>query len=356
MAPDTSELKIYYHLNGLKPIAVKARLLARRVHRHWTRQKAANYLLNQREKSAGRRVLASRPIFYIVETCNICNLKCPHCVSGRGELKHPRELMSGELWRRIIDQISPYAFLADMFNWGEPMLHPGLWEMVHYAQSQNVGVRISSNLNRLDSQGLDGIFASDLDELMVSMDGPNQEIYATYRRGGNFNQVIENIRAIMQRRTTERRTFPIVTLRFLATAHSEPYLADMFALARDLKVDNLIAAPLKIRYGALEQVQGWLPKNKKYSLYEGEGTDLTATGVKPCPYPWEEMVVSPGGAVSLCCCFDLPEYDCGNAAATPLFEIWNGAPYREARGFLSHGREGALTLCRLCRGHPLALY
>jgi MoaA/NifB/PqqE/SkfB family radical SAM enzyme len=44
------------------------------------------------------------------------------------------------------------------------------------------------------------LITSGLDELHLSIDGSDQESYGTYRRGGDFREIIESLRLAQERR------------------------------------------------------------------------------------------------------------------------------------------------------------
>ncbi len=352
-----SELGIFRRINGLGPVWLRGRLSAERFARYATGAKLENYALNWFEKKSGIAKLASMPVAYTIDSANLCDLNCAHCLTGRKELKRTQGIMKLDLWMSVLDQISPYAFTVDLFNWGEPLLNPFLWEMAEYAHNANVGVRIATNLNRLDQKDLDGLFRAKPDEIMVSLDGPTKEINSSYRKGSSLNSTIENILRITERKHKERRGLPIISIRFLISSYSEAAFPRMKELAESLNVDCFYAAPIKMRSKDGAAAGDWLPREKGFSLYnEKANTEFDPGIVHRCPSPWEQVVIAPDGGICPCCWFDLPEYDCGDAGTKTIREIWNAEKFIAARQFLAGNTLAADNICRKCRGRPLEFY
>src|SRR5262245_1101873 len=80
-----------------------------------------NAVLNRAEMRLGRTHLLSRPYKLTIDVSNTCNLRCPFCPTGRredgGRAKGNISLAS---FASIVDELAPYAFSLDLFDWGEP--------------------------------------------------------------------------------------------------------------------------------------------------------------------------------------------------------------------------------------------
>ncbi|SVC99611.1 uncharacterized protein METZ01_LOCUS352465, partial [marine metagenome] len=134
-----------------------------------------------------RPVVWGRPFMMMVEPTNFCNLKCPLCPSGNGQMERPRGNMDLERYRRLIDEIKDHVMLLMLWNQGEPFINKGFLEMVRYAREHRIPVMTSTNghfVRTLD-QALD-IVDSGLSEMIISLDGVDQETYETYRVGGSL--------------------------------------------------------------------------------------------------------------------------------------------------------------------------
>jgi len=99
--------------------------------------------------------------------------------------------MNLEDFKRIVDQIAPYAYYVELYNWGEPFLHPQIFDMIRYASERKISVQLSSNLNYFNEEMAEQAVASGLTRLLVSVDGATQETYEKYRCGGRLEVVLQ---------------------------------------------------------------------------------------------------------------------------------------------------------------------
>lgn len=65
----------------------------------------------------------SWPINMMIELTNYCDLRCPVCPTGKGELERRPQAMELDLFERLMNEVGPYLTTAALFCWGEPLLH-----------------------------------------------------------------------------------------------------------------------------------------------------------------------------------------------------------------------------------------
>jgi MoaA/NifB/PqqE/SkfB family radical SAM enzyme len=275
----------------------------------------------------------------------------------------------------IIDQIAPYAYRIELYNWGEPLLHPDIIEMIEYAHRKRISTGVSSNLNQLDAETAERLVRSGLSQLLVSIDGATQETYAAYRQGGSLETVLDNLRTLIEVRRALDSATPFIATRMLVGKHNESEVEATLRLVRDLGVDSFSTGMLFIDVTDPEQVERWMPENPAYSSYrhgpsDGDGVRAPAGGAAgetalrnewACDELWESMVINWDGGVAPCCWLHDAQYDFGSTRREAIREIWNGPYYVSARRAIAAalGRRGTrdrradvITICHRCRGHP----
>jgi len=107
-----------------------------------------------------RSLLKSRPLFYRIDTYPICNLSCPACLIGLEKRNIiPKRILNRkpmplDTFKTIIDKIYKYAIKLYLYDEGEPLLCPDIFDMIAYAENKNIAVTISSNFctNLSDNQ------------------------------------------------------------------------------------------------------------------------------------------------------------------------------------------------------------
>src|SRR5512139_2073818 len=115
--------------------------------RHGTPRKIANMLLAEAELRLRRTVLRARPYYYLIDVCNVCNLRCPLCPTGNDSLGRVQGIMRFAEYRQILDQVKPYALVASLYNHGEPFLNKDIFEIIAYTASRDIATNVSSNFN-----------------------------------------------------------------------------------------------------------------------------------------------------------------------------------------------------------------
>ena len=135
---------------------------------------------------------------FAIESTNHCNLRCVMCPRGEPDIME-RSLgtMSDGLFQKILDDAK---FFTDpcWFHWfGEPLMHPRLFEQIALAKSRGVpNLGISTNGTLLDAARSRAILDSPLDTLMIAVDGTSKEVYERIGISSTFTfeQVVENVR------------------------------------------------------------------------------------------------------------------------------------------------------------------
>lgn len=76
-----------------------------------------------------------------IEISNICNLQCTFCP----EVVREKKMMSLDLFRRVIEQVSPLTELVCFHLMGEPLVHPKLAEFIEICEEHNARIFFVSN-------------------------------------------------------------------------------------------------------------------------------------------------------------------------------------------------------------------
>jgi len=137
----------------------------------------------------------------IIEPTNTCNLRCTFCFVTEG-MNRPEGFMDLDLFKKVIDDCPGLEHLC-MHNWGEPLLHENIFEMIDYAH--NAGIKyvvMNTNGTLLTKTMIDRIVESPLSILRFSIDGSAE----TFKRirGVNLQQIENNIRLLKEKKEARR--------------------------------------------------------------------------------------------------------------------------------------------------------
>src|SRR5262249_56241222 len=89
---------------------------------------------------------------------------------GLGVVGRAKGYMAMDLYRRIVDEIGPLVGSAVLHSWGEPLMHPRLFDMIRYGKRAGIRMETSTNITLLDEERGRQILDAELDVLYLAMD------------------------------------------------------------------------------------------------------------------------------------------------------------------------------------------
>lgn len=289
--------------------------------------------------------LRNDPAVFAIESTNRCNLRCVMCPRGEPDVM-TRELgtMSDEVFVKVLDD-ARYFTDPCWFHWfGEPLLHPRLFEQIEMAKSRGVpNLGISTNGTLLDDRRAAAVLESPLDTLKIAIDGTTKEVYERIRLSSQheFEEVVENARSFLARRRSLSRSKPHTILSIIVMDETRAQLDQFRTFWLGAGADEVLFKPFTT-WG--NQFEGLTP------LVERGGVDAQPRQ-QPCYFLWESLVVSWNGLV-VPCCYDYDAKEVlGDVTHQTLREIWNGEAYQRLRSNELAGCNDS-SLCAGCDQAP----
>ena len=136
-----------------------------------------------------------RPQQVQVEITNRCNMDCPMC--QREDLGIELEHMSWTHFTTVVDKLGQHEDIT-LTGWGEPFIHPRVFDMIAFCKKRGHKVMITSNGLFTKPSMVDDILKSDVDTITFSIDSVNGN--ETVIEGHTSNKVYENIEAVVKGR------------------------------------------------------------------------------------------------------------------------------------------------------------
>lgn len=132
--------------------------------------------------------------FFTIDISGICNLKCPSCANSLNHNKK-RGFMLVSDFKKITEKILSETIASHfvLYNWGEPLLHPNLSEIIDYLHSKGISTAISTNLSIKSDISLQKLVKSSPDYLKISVSGYYPDTYNRTHTGGDINLVKSNL-------------------------------------------------------------------------------------------------------------------------------------------------------------------
>jgi radical SAM protein with 4Fe4S-binding SPASM domain len=299
------------------------------------------------------------PYHVVLDPSNVCNLRCPLCVQETDPLGRHRTMIALDDYRLLLDTLAPSVIRLDLFNWGEPLLHPSFPELVSLAAAQGIYTRTSSNMSLPKGIQCDMLIDAGLQYLVASVDGASQSTYELYRVGGDLNTVLKNLRALVQARERRGVRHPVIEWQYLALNHNAGEIDRARQMASDIGVDVfryggargrmstkvLTATPDNV----VESSEFLLPPGSSLSEYDQQGNKVRKQEYSRCRWLWGKIALHPDGGCAPCWSTWFERFDMGNWRTDGIAAVWNNATYRAARKTANNnGKSDGDLVCDRC--------
>jgi MoaA/NifB/PqqE/SkfB family radical SAM enzyme len=274
------------------------------------------------------------PIHLDIETTNICNLRCPMCprtVLLANDEFSPLGNITQDEYRAMIDEGVKHGLKSIKLNYlGEPMAHPDVVWQVEYAKQKGVlDVMMNSNGTLLTDRMAKDLLAAGLDNLFISFDAVNPADYEVQRIGTSMGKVIDNVYNFIKLRN-ERK--PDCQVRISMVMYKEPKWMEQFEA-------------MKVMWKGLVDAIGYGYYVERDRNRQGEYPEVPGFH---CAQPFQRMFLKYNGNTTICCVDDKDETIVGNWREQSLYDIWNGAAYKEIRKLHGTGCYYKMGMCRKC--------
>jgi len=359
------------HADKLSPAAQQAEEEKNRMRRYFEKPESQLNSTTQHE-----------PICLYLETTNRCNLLCTTCPRTYEQLE-PEADMPWSLFTSLIDQYPNIARVV-LHGIGEPMLVKDLAQRVQYLKDRNIYVLFNTNGTLLTKANGRALIEAGLDELRVSLDAAEAEVFQMVRGKDFFDKIVGNVKNFTSLQRELNAPKPRISLwltglretvdqlpNFVRLAHSigvsEVYLQRLVFFEEPIDEHSLARAESALFEHTTAREEGLIQEAE--SIAKQLGVTFSASGaVDPgesikmqrsdspwslCRRPWSLMYITANGRVLPCCIapFSMKGYSSftlGDATQASLREIWNGPEYQQFRqGLLTSAPPPACANCGL---------
>lgn len=323
---------------------------------------------------------SEEPVCLYLETTNRCNLLCVTCPRTYEQLE-PEADMPWALFTSLIDQYPKIARVV-LHGIGEPMLVKDIAERVKYLKDRGIYVLFNTNGTLLNDANGRALIEAGLDELRVSLDAAESEVYQMVRGKDFFAKIVQNVKNFTRMQREMNAAKPRVSLWLTGLRETVDQLPDFVRLAHEVGVTEVYLQRLVFfdeGSNGLARAESALFEHtttaeealiKKAEDVAAElGVMFSASGaVDPgesirmqqndapwslCRRPWSLMYITANGRVLPCCIapFSMKGYAAftlGDATQSSLRDIWNGGEYvRFREGLLTSAPPPACSNCGL---------
>ncbi|MBU1627415.1 radical SAM protein [bacterium] len=290
------------------------------------------------------------PVVINIEPTVRCNMNCKFCPPVLNKLKHNKGDISLELFKKILDELGETLLFLNLYNYGEPLLHKDIVEMVDYAKSKRVMVCINTNMLAMEPEVARKLVNASLDYIIISLNGATAEVYSKYQGSKkDFEKVIKNVKMIIKERG--KKEYPFVDVQFVVMRENEHQIGDMQKLVKEIGADKLSFKKFiyKPTDENLDDIKNFMPQNKDYVHQADE--------YSPCYRAFNSAIIEWDGTVRPCCADIEQLFDMGNVNEQSFHSIWNNYKYQEFRRRV-YQNISKISICKTCttRGFSNDIY
>lgn len=321
--------------------------------------------------------LLSRPVGLVVDPSNACGLACPGCVHSASPSTPPRfdwppATLAPDRFTALLKLYGPYAVGIYFCNYGEPLLNPHTPAFIRLAKSCLLWTGLSTSLSvpRFDAEAY---AASGLDEMVLSIDGATQPVYARFRRRGSLDLVLDNLRRLVAARRRLGSRTPHLAWHFLAFEHNLHEIPRAERTARAIGVDRFsVVVPFDVAWDdpAIRPAPV-RPSTRRFhwnfcrSFPETSDPELfapalaatwsaraTADDPHPpghtCHWLYKNLVMDAAGRILPCCAAPRPDADLAFTTLDAGGDHYNSDKHRAARRVFTGPASNAPPYCARC--------
>lgn len=276
------------------------------------------------------------PKYFHIETVDICNARCVMC--GIDFDKKESTSMSDDLFDKIVSEIAPHKNHIEKvmpYLDGEPLLDRKIFERIKKLKSAGIRwVNIATNGSLLSDRKIEELLRSGLDEVYITIDSLNKEIYENIRIGLKFEQVLERTLKLISERD---RLGSNLRIR-IQMVRQESNFSETNDFIKYWKP--------KLRDSDQVVIQNAHNWGNKVSVKKiGDESRVNET---PCIALWGTFVVHLNGVVPLCCIDTESDYKVGDINIETIENVWKSKYLDKYRELHSNGNRSRIPLCDGC--------
>ncbi len=233
--------------------------------------------------------------------------KDSNCIVSSGYLKFTD-------FKKFIEKNS-YIEKIEISFCGEIFLNPELEDIIKYAHKKGITLTAynGTNFNNVSDEILECLVKYKFEGLTISIDGATPETYAKYRRNGDFDKVIGNIKKLNYYKEKHKSKFPILLWQYIIFQHNRHEIEKAAILSKNLGTYIYFKEPWNNR-----DIFNQLTTKEKTQIKEARQHRAADNDIKwilqnlgwtECYSPWIKPQINWDGNLLVCCCSTRHEYN-----------------------------------------------
>lgn len=280
-----------------------------------------------------------------IDVCSVCNFACSFCFHAdtaeirRSGIRFGRMEMG--LFEKILGDLRAFPEKIKkvrLFEFGEPLLHPQLPEMIRAARDAGVSehVEITTNGSLLTERLNLELVAAGLSQINISVSGVTARQYREVSRARvDMDGFLATLGHLYDHREGMHIYIKLGDDGTLAAEDEQAFYRLFGDLCDEIYVERL--SPI------------WRDTDVNDGMECAVGAYGQALAPKDvCPLIFTRMVINPDGVVVACCVDWKRQYVVGDLTRETAYDVWNGAALRDLQARHLRRERTELELCRDC--------
>jgi len=243
----------------------------------------------------------SWPLHMQVELASFCNLRCPVCPVGSGDLTRAPQLIDVGLFERLMSEVGPYLLVNALWAWGEPLLHPQLESILAITRRYPMVTLVSTNGQNLNRPSVQQALRNQPPTfLIVAIDGLCDDTNSVYRRGAKIAPALEGVRALADWKARTGSRLPVLHFRFLVMRQNEHEVPGIRQFAEDAGFDMVSIRSLSIIDSSEAAHRDLIPASSLFQAYQYQGEKRVRRDDFVCQHAFSFPTVLADGTVVAC--------------------------------------------------------
>ncbi len=296
-----------------------------------------------------------------IEVTSACNLKCPLCITH--QVRRRTQWLREDYLRDVLESCGGVLKSVTLNMQGDALMHPRIFKLVKMCEDAGANTHMFTNGMLLDRR-MDELFESRLSAIVIALDGYDAESYSRYRKNGDFDQVVANVRKLVAEKRRLGSDRPVIEVQTVMFSYNEPKEKEILEFLNELGADRVALKPPSYFFlfdpgpdvdvdvspeqkaAAREFLDGVHPEQqaRKYQRAEDTNAPTLFRNQRICPQ-FEQLNVLSDGRVVGCCSDHTGKEVIGDLSQQSLKEIWTGP---ERKRLLERFQRRELPLCSYC--------
>ena len=282
--------------------------------------------------------LETYPSIIFMELTENCNCRCPMC---RGNYRNGSDKnMPFSLYKKIADDLFPYAKYIDFRGWGESLLLRYFTKYVNYAKRFDAKFKIITNLSVKNDNYLNYLVANDF-LIGISLDAAEEGLCKRIRTGSDYKLILRNLGVLISLMEKLDKSKDNIYFTVTVSALNLDNLIDIIKLAEQLGIHKIKLNPITIDSEnpfSLSKEKSHIEKiienikeesaeiSIEFNASLHEELSIESAIRKRCIHPWMYCYINHKGHIGFCDHLIGPSYDSyllGDISREDFKGIWN---------------------------------